>query len=68
MEIRSFAAGFQMEGRPPLEPAVKQVSTVGSPYDLAVEIAMIRNTASSAVLAVIRSFIAGCSDTEFHML
>jgi len=47
---------------------VKQASTVGSPHDLAVEIAMIQNTASSAVLAVMRSFIAGCSNTEFHML
>jgi hypothetical protein len=34
---------------------VKQASTVGSPYDPAVEIKMIRKTTSSAKLAVIGS-------------
>ena len=44
---------------PPLEPAVKQASIIGSPYDPVVKITMIQNTASSVVPSVIRSFTAG---------
>jgi hypothetical protein len=43
----------------PLESAVEQASTVGSLYDPAVEITTIRNNASFAMPAVIRSFTIG---------
>jgi len=38
---------------------MKQASTVGLPYDPALEITMIRNNTSLAIPAVIRLFIAG---------
>jgi hypothetical protein len=57
--MRSLVTGFKLEGRTTIRSAVKQASTIGSPYDPAVEVAMIRNTVSFAMSAVIRSFTAG---------
>jgi hypothetical protein len=39
--MRSLVTGFKLEGRTTIRSAVKQASTIGSPYDPAVEVAMI---------------------------